>query len=236
MGSVRMCCMSMPTFLRSAPIRGGGVSSPRYGGTGPESASPVMTSNCAQCIAQVRIDPSSVPISSGAFMCPHRRSIARKLPPQLQTTSSRPFSSTAFIPPGATSAALIAWTKLSLNAHLLRRQLRQTVWVCYVPVHEQATPAALHGVEVLAVERNTWTNDLHVARAVAPDRLAGTEGHAMLDLELDLLLEQKLRELGVRREFEPHRLDDFREKVAQRLFSGFNIHLVPLLSPNSFAK
>src|SRR6202047_5618967 len=163
-----------------------------------------MTSNCAQCIAQVKIDPSSVPISSGAFMCPHRRSIAWKLPPQLQTTSSRPFSSTAFIPPGETSAALIAWTKLSLKAHLLRRHLRQTVRVCDVPVHEQPAPAALHGVEVLAVERNTRTNDLHVASAVAPDRLAGTEGHAMLDLALHLLLEQKIRVLGVRWEFAPH--------------------------------
>src|SRR6202162_3218864 len=90
-------------------------------------------------------------------------------------TSSRPLSSTAFIPPLETSAALIALTKLSLNAHLLRRYLRQAVRVCDVPVHEQATPAALHGVEMLAVERNTRTSDVHVARAVAPDWLAGTK-------------------------------------------------------------
>src|SRR6202030_2852364 len=137
---------------------------------------------------------------------------------------------------GETSAALIAWTKSSLNAHLLRRQLRQAVRVCDVPVHEQPTPAALHRVEMLAVERNTRTHDLHVARAVAPDRLAGTEGDAMLDLKLHLLLEEKLREFDVRREFEPHRLDDLREEVAQRLCSGFDIHSVLLLSPNSFAK
>src|ERR1700686_2717357 len=151
-------------------------------------------------------------------------------------TSARPLSSTAFIPPLETSAALIALTKLSLNAHLLRRHLRQAVRVCDVPVHEQPTPAALHGVEVLTVKRNTRTNDLHVARAVAPDRLAGTEGNPMLDLQLHLLLGEKLAGVGFRGEFEAHRLDEFREKVAQRLFSGFDIHSVLLLIPNSFAK
>src|SRR5260370_7543289 len=103
-----------------------------------------MTSNCAQCMAQVRMDPSSVPISSGAFMCPHRRSIAWKLPPQLHTPSSRPFSSTASIPPGEISAALTAWTKLSLNAHLLPRHLRHTARLCHVPTHQQTPPPPLH--------------------------------------------------------------------------------------------
>ena len=97
----------------------------------------------------------------------------------------------------------IAWTKLSLKAHLLRRQLRQAVRVRDILVHEQPTPAALHGVEMLAVKRNAGTNDLHVASAVAPDRLARTEGNAVLRLKLHLLLEEKVRQIGVRRKLEP---------------------------------
>src|SRR5512137_171648 len=104
--------------------------------------------------------------------------------------SSRPFSSTAFIPPGATSAVWIAWTKLSLKAHLLRRELRQAVRVRDILVHEQPAPAALHGVEMLAVERNARTNDLHIAVPLAPERLEGTERNALLQIKFHHLLEE----------------------------------------------
>src|SRR5512140_233616 len=114
-------------------------------------------------------------------------------------TISRRFSSTAFIPPGATSVVPITGTKSSLKAHLLRGQLRQTVRVRDVEMHEQPAPAALHGVEVLAVKRDARADDLHVARAVAPDRPARAERYAVLRLELHLLLEEELRQVGVRR-------------------------------------
>jgi hypothetical protein len=95
----------------------------------------------------------------------------------------------AFIPPGAISLALIARMNFSLNAHLLRRQLGQLGRVEDIFMHEESAPTALKNVEMLPVERNTWTDNLHIACSVVPQWLARTEGNPMLAFQYNLLLE-----------------------------------------------
>jgi hypothetical protein len=95
----------------------------------------------------------------------------------------------AFIPPGATSLALIARMNFSLKTHLLRRQLGQLGRVEDIFMHEESTPTAFDYIEMLPVERNARADDLHITRAVMPQWLARTEGNAMLALQYHLLLE-----------------------------------------------
>src|ERR1700722_2867020 len=91
-------------------------------------------------------------------------------------TISCPFSSTAFIPPGAISLVLIARMNLSFKAHVLWRELGKAIRVRDILVDEEAAPAAFDGVEVFPVEGNTGENDLHVARAVGAYGLQGQNG------------------------------------------------------------
>jgi len=54
------------------------------------------------------------------------------------------FASTAFIPPGATSSALIASMDLLCKTGLRKRYLRELIRVGHVLVDEKPAPAALH--------------------------------------------------------------------------------------------
>jgi hypothetical protein len=139
-------------------------------------------------------------------------------------TISYPFSSTAFIPPGAISLVLIARMNLSFKAHVLWRELGKAIRVRDILVDEEAAPAAFDGVEVFPVEGNTGANDLHVARAVVAYGLAGAEWDAVLGLQRDLLFEQKILQLHVRREFKAQRPDNLVEKILKRLFPCFGVH------------
>jgi hypothetical protein len=67
------------------------------------------------------------------------------------------------------------------------------------------------------VERNAWTDDLHVSRAIMPQRLARAERDAVLAFQNHLLFEQKLRQLHVGRELETQRADDIFEEISQRI-------------------
>jgi hypothetical protein len=91
-------------------------------------------------------------------------------------------------------------------------------------VDKQTTPTALHSVEMFAVEWNAWTNNLHVASAVMPDRLAWTEWYAVPGLEFYLLFQEKVHQVGVRRKFKPHRFNNLGVKVTQCLLPGFGVH------------
>jgi hypothetical protein len=95
----------------------------------------------------------------------------------------------AFIPPDVTSLALIARTNFSVKTYLLRRQLGQLGRVEDILVHEQPAPTALDNVEMLPVERNAGTDNLHIACAVVPQQLAWAERNAMLAFQYHLLLE-----------------------------------------------
>ena len=53
------------------------------------------------------------------------------------------------------------------------------------------------------MKRNAGTDDLHVARTVTANRPAGTERDAVPGLKRDFLVEQILRELGVRVNLNP---------------------------------
>lgn len=86
---------------------------------------------------------------------------------------------------------------MSRNTQLFLGYLRQALRIRAVLVHEQRAPAALH-VELFAMERYAGANDLHVWNPIGPDRLVWTEGHTVLCLELHFLLEEKLRQLGIR--------------------------------------
>src|SRR3954468_9060157 len=97
--------------------------------------------------------------------------MARKVPPQLHRTTSRPFTSIAFISPGATASVVRACTKRSVNVELISPQLWKRVGVFDVSMHEQSTPAPLHRVEMLTMKRDAGTHDLHVAGTIATDRL-----------------------------------------------------------------
>src|SRR5271157_2543487 len=108
-------------------------------------------------------------------MCPQRRAMAWKVPSQLQMTISCPSNSTVLIPPGAISLTPIARMNWSAKAHVLWRQLWQAIGVGDIQVDEEAAPAPLHGVEMIPVKGNTWADDLHIARAVAAQWLAGAE-------------------------------------------------------------
>src|SRR5512140_992026 len=139
------------------------------------------------------------------------------------------------MPPGAISSVLMARTRWSLKAQVLRRRLRQAVRVGDVLVHEQAAPAAPHRIEVFPVKRDARTYDSHVAGAVGRQGLAGTERDAVFRLEHHLLLEEEVLQFRVGRELETHRLDDLREELAQCLLPGFSAHLRLPQSPSSFA-
>src|SRR5579863_10040982 len=133
-------------------------------------------------------------------------------------TISCPLSSTVFIPPGAISFVFIARRNFSLKTHVLWRQLGQAVRVGDILVHEKAAPTAFDRVEMFPVEGNAWADDLHVARAVAADGLAGAEWDAMLDLQHHFLFEEKIFQLHVGRELEAQRPDDLVEEILKRLF------------------
>src|ERR1035438_1654102 len=129
-----------------------------------------------------------------------------------------PSTSTLFMPPGAISALLIARMNLSPKAHLLWRQLGQAVRVDYILVDKQAAPTAFDSVEMCPVERNAWADDLHVARAVVAQRLAGAERDAVLALQHHFLFQQKIHQLHVGRELEAQRPDDLVEEIVECLF------------------
>src|SRR5271165_4289668 len=86
---------------------------------------------------------------------------------------------------------------------------------------------------MLAVERDAWADDLHVASPVVANGLAGTEWNAVLALELHLLLEEEVRQFGVRRELEAQRLNDPPKEVAQRLLPGISVHGVRARCPKA---
>src|SRR5208337_2184819 len=137
-------------------------------------------------------------------------------------TISRPSSSTLFIPPGAISSVLIAGMNLSLKAHVLWRELGQAVRVDDILVDEKAAPTTFDSVEMFPVEGNARADDLHVARAVVAQRLAGAEWDAVLALQHHLLLEQKIRQLRVGCELEAQGPDDLVEEIVKRLFPSFS--------------
>ena len=91
-------------------------------------------------------------------------------------------------------------------------------------MNEEPAPAALDGIEMLPMEGDARADDLHVARAVVAQRLAGAERNAMLAFQLHLLLQQKIHDFRVGRELEAQRPDDLLVKIVQRLLPGFSIH------------
>src|SRR5271167_710860 len=109
---------------------------------------------------------------------------------------------------------------LSLKTHVvLWRQLGQAVRVSDILVDKEAAPTSFDGIEILPVKGNAWADDLHVASAVVAQRLAGAEWDAVLALQHDLLLEQKILQLHVGRELKAQRPDDLIEEILERLFS-----------------
>src|SRR5208282_3772541 len=127
-------------------------------------------------------------------------------------TISCPSTATVFIPPGVISTVLIAGMNLSVTPHILRWHLRQAIRVRDVVMDEEAAPTALHGIEILPVEGNAWADDLHVTSPVVTQRLAGAEWNAVFLLQCHLLLQQKIPQLRVGREFKAQRPDDLVEE------------------------
>ena len=103
--------------------------------------------------------------------------------------------------------------------HVPWRQLRQAVRVGDILVHEETAPATLDGIEIRPVIRDAWADNAHVASALISQRLAGTVWNAVFFLQHDFLLEQKILQLGIGREFKTQRRDDLLEEILQRFFS-----------------
>jgi len=119
------------------------------------------------------------------------------------------------MPPGAISSVRIARIYFLSNVHLARRKLRQTIRIDDILVDEEAAPTSFESVEMLPVEGNARADNLHVSRAIMPQRLAGTVRTAVLGLQHHLLFEKKIHQLCVGCKLEAHRPDYLLEKIAQ---------------------
>jgi hypothetical protein len=106
----------------------------------------------------------------------------------------------------------------SLKAHVLWRQLGQTVRIGDFLMYEKAAPTAFYRVEMFPVEGNARADDLHVTRTVVPHRLARAKWDAVLVLQHHFLLKQKILQLDIGRELEAHRPDDLIEEVMKCVF------------------
>src|SRR5665647_528563 len=140
---------------------------------------------------------------------------------------SRSSARTYFMPPGAMSSSFATSCHMVGSSDFVRRDVRQAVGVGHVLVDEQPAPAALHLVEVLAVERDARADDLHVFFAVAGPQLARAVRRPVVLFELDLLLEQEVGHLLVGRELVAHGVDDALEEVAQSFLARFTAHGSP---------
>ncbi|MDK2835062.1 MAG: hypothetical protein PWP63_2149 [Methanolobus sp.] len=86
------------------------------------------------------------------------------------------------------------------------------------------TPAALHRIEVLPVERYARTYKLHVVLTLTRQPLAGTIRVALLFFQQDFLLQQEIHEFRVRTELISKGIDDPLEHCPELLHAFLSIH------------
>src|SRR5665648_241317 len=146
-------------------------------------------------------------------------------PPYSQRQISRSSARTYFMPPAAMPSSFATSCHISASP-LVRWELRQAVRIGDRLVHEEPAPAALHLVEMLALEGDAGAADLHVLGPVARPHLARAEGGAEVLLELDLRLQELVGQCFVGGELVAHRADDPVEQVAQGFLAFSCAHVL----------